>query len=107
MRIEILRGRVVDPVARTDRVEPVYVADGSIVAVGAAPAGFRAERTIEASGLVVAPGLIDLNARLREPGLEHKATLDSELKAAIAGGVTRLACPPDTSQSELGYAVRE
>lgn len=96
MRLEILRGRVVDPVARTDRIEPVYVADGKVVAVGAAPAGFHADRTIEASGLVVAPGLIDLNARLREPGLEHKATLASELRAAIAGGVTRLACPPDT-----------
>ena len=96
MRIEILRGRVVDPAGRTDGVAPVYVADGKIAAIGAAPAGFRADRTIEASGLVVAPGLIDLNARLREPGLEHKATLDSELKAAIAGGVTRLACPPDT-----------
>ncbi len=96
MRLEILRGRVVDPVARTDRVEPVYVADGKVAAIGAAPAGFRADRTIEASGLVVAPGLVDLNARLREPGLEHKATLESELRAAIAGGVTRLACPPDT-----------
>ena len=50
MRLEILRGRVVDPVARTDRVEPVYVADGKVVAIGAAPAGFRADRTIEASG---------------------------------------------------------
>jgi dihydroorotase len=96
MRIEILRGRVIDPVSRTDRIEPVYVADGKVAAIGAAPAGFRADRTIEASGLVVAPGLVDLNARLREPGLEHKATLDSELRAAIAGGVTRLACPPDT-----------
>ncbi len=96
MRIEIRNGRVVDPGARTDRTASVYVADGTIAAVGAAPAGFRADRTIEASGLVVAPGLVDLNARLREPGQEHKATLDSELGAAVAGGVTRLACPPDT-----------
>ncbi|HQU50706.1 MAG TPA: dihydroorotase [Casimicrobiaceae bacterium] len=96
MRIAILHGRVIDPVARTDRIEPIYLADGLVAAVGDAPAGFRADRTIEASGLVVAPGLIDLNARLREPGQEHKATLDSELRAAVAGGVTRLACPPDT-----------
>ena len=96
MRIEIRNGRVVDPAAGTDRTASVFVADGKIAAVGTAPAGFRADRTIEASGLVVAPGLVDLNARLREPGLEHKATLDSELKAAVAGGVTRLACPPDT-----------
>jgi dihydroorotase len=51
---------------------------------------------IDASGLIVAPGLIDLCARLREPGLEYKATLESEMAAAIAGGVTSLACPPDT-----------
>ena len=61
-----------------------------------APSGFRAERTLDATGLVVAPGLIDLAARLREPGLEYKATLESEVDAAVAGGVTSLACPPDT-----------
>jgi len=96
VRIAIVGGRVVDPASGTDRVAPVYVADGRIAALDAEPPSFHAERTIDAKGLVVAPGLVDLNARLREPGLEHKATLDSELKAAVAGGVTRLACPPDT-----------
>ena len=96
MRIVIRDGRVVDPVALTERTASVWIADGRIVAVGEAPAGFRADRTIDAAGLLVVPGLVDLNARLREPGLEHKATLDSELRAAVAGGVTRLACPPDT-----------
>jgi dihydroorotase len=67
-----------------------------VVAAGAPPDGFRADRTIDASGLVVAPGLVDLAARLREPGLEYKATLESEMLAAVAGGVTSLACPPDT-----------
>ncbi len=47
-------------------------------------------------GLVVCPGLVDLSARLREPGLEYKATLESEMQAAVAGGVTSLVCPPDT-----------
>ena len=51
---------------------------------------------IDARGLVVCPGLIDLSARLREPGFEYKATLESEMDAAVAGGVTSLACPPDT-----------
>jgi dihydroorotase len=74
----------------------VFVADGRIAAIGDAPAGFRADRVIDATGLVVAPGLVDLSARLREPGLEHKATLESEIHAAVAGGVTSLACPPDT-----------
>ena len=51
---------------------------------------------IDAKGLVLAPGFIDLSARLREPGYEYKATLESEMDAAVAGGVTSLACPPDT-----------
>ncbi len=96
MKIEIANGRVIDPAARADRVASLYVADGRIASVGTAPAGFRADRVLDASGLVVAPGLVDLSARLREPGLEYKATLESEMAAAIAGGVTRLACPPDT-----------
>ena len=64
--------------------------------IGAPPAQGSPERTIDARGLVVCPGLVDLAARLREPGFEHKATLESELDAACAGGVTSLACPPDT-----------
>ena len=96
MNILISNGRVVDPANRTDAVQDVYVAGGKIVALGAAPEGFTAERTIDASGLVVAPGFIDLAARLREPGFEYRATLESEMEAAMAGGVTSLAIPPDT-----------
>jgi len=96
MRIEINGGRVIDPAQSLDRVASVYIADGAIISVGTVPAGWRAERVIDASGCIVAPGLVDLAARLREPGLEHKATLESELAAAAAGGVTSLACPPDT-----------
>jgi len=68
------------------------------------PAGFRAERTINASNLAVCPGLIDLSARLREPGFEYKATLASEMQAAVAGGVTSLACPPDTDRRSMSLA---
>ncbi|HZI85167.1 MAG TPA: dihydroorotase, partial [Casimicrobiaceae bacterium] len=57
----------------------------------------EAETTLDARGLVAAPGFIDLAARLREPGFEYKATLESEMDAAVAGGVTSLACPPDTN----------
>jgi dihydroorotase len=57
---------------------------------------FQAERTLDATGLVVAPGLVDLAARLREPGQEHEGMLESELQAAAAGGVTSLVCLPDT-----------
>lgn len=96
MNILISNGRVVDPANRTDAVQNVYVAGGKIVALGQAPDGFVAERTIDAGGLVVAPGFIDLAARLREPGFEYRATLESEMDAAMAGGVTSLAIPPDT-----------
>jgi dihydroorotase len=95
-RIHVRRGRLVDPKNGVDEKRDLYLADGRVVAAGAAPDGFRADRTIDASGLVVAPGLVDLAARLREPGLEYKATLESEMLAAVAGGVTSLACPPDT-----------
>ncbi|HKP67537.1 MAG TPA: dihydroorotase [Casimicrobiaceae bacterium] len=96
MRIEINGGRVIDPAQSLDRVASVYIGDGAIASVGTAPSGWRADRVIDASACIVAPGLVDLAARLREPGLEHKATLESELAAAAAGGVTSLACPPDT-----------
>lgn len=95
-KILISNGRVVDPANRIDRVQDLYVAGGKVVALGPAPDGFEAERVIDASGLVVAPGFIDLAARLREPGFEYRATLESEMDAAMAGGVTSLAIPPDT-----------
>jgi dihydroorotase len=96
MNIEIKHGRVIDPANGIDAVQDVYIADGRIAAIGKAPAGFRAEHVIDATGLIVTPGLVDLSARLREPGYEYKATLESELDAAVAGGVTSLLCPPDT-----------
>jgi dihydroorotase len=96
MRIEIRNGRLIDPKHGVDRTTSVYVAAGKVAAIGEAPSGWNPNRTIDATGLVVAPGLIDLSARLREPGFEYKATLESEMAAAVAGGVTSLACPPDT-----------
>lgn len=91
MKLLVKGGRVVDPASGRDTLGDVFVADGRI----AQPAGMP-DRTIDAKGLVVAPGFIDLAARLREPGHEYKATLESEMDAAVAGGVTSLACPPDT-----------
>ena len=91
MKLLVKGGRVVDPASGRDAVGDVFIVDGRIAPGGGAP-----DRTLDAGGLVVAPGLIDLSARLREPGYEHKATLESEMDAAVAGGVTSLACPPDT-----------
>lgn len=96
MKIEIRNGRVIDPASGLDRATSVFVAEGRIFAVGDKAPGFTAEGVIDATGCVVCPGLVDLSARLREPGFEYKATLESEMTAAAAGGVTRLVCPPDT-----------
>jgi dihydroorotase len=96
MKLHIKNGRLIDPANGIDASRDLYLADGKVAAVGTAPAGFQADQTIDAQGLVVAPGLVDLSARLREPGYEYKATLESELQAAIQGGVTSLVCPPDT-----------
>ncbi|STR45891.1 dihydroorotase [Iodobacter fluviatilis] len=94
--IAILGGRLIDPLNNTDQHADLYLAGGKIVGVGSAPAGFVIDETINASGLLVSPGLVDLAARLREPGFEYKATLASEMAAAVAGGVTSIMCPPDT-----------
>src|SRR5690606_23780170 len=96
MKIHIKNGHLVDPANGVDAKQDLYIAAGKIVGVGSAPAAFTATKTIDASGLVVAPGLVDLSARLREPGYEHKATLESEMQAAVQGGITSLVCPPDT-----------
>ncbi len=91
MRLQIRNARIVDPATGTERTGDVHIAEGRIAQEFARP-----DRVIDARGLVLAPGLVDLAARLREPGFEYKATLESELEAALAGGVTTLACPPDT-----------
>ncbi len=96
MRIHIKNGRVVDPKQGIDVVQDVFIAKGKIVAIGTPPNEFQTNRVIDAQSLVVCPGLVDLSVRLREPGLEYKATLESEMAAAVAGGVTSFACPPDT-----------
>ncbi|MDT8363469.1 MAG: dihydroorotase [Nitrosomonas sp.] len=96
MKICIQNGRLIDPENRIDHVHDIFLADGKIVSIGSQPDGFHDCQRISASGLIVCPGLVDLAARLREPGLEYMATLESEQEAAVAGGVTSLACPPDT-----------
>lgn len=96
MNIHIKNGHLIDPHNGIDAQQDIFIADKHIAAVGQAPDGFAADQVIDASGLVVMPGLVDLAARLREPGYEYRATLESEMAAAMAGGVTSLSCPPDT-----------
>jgi len=95
MKLLIENGRVIDPTSKRDERADVAIAGGRIVAIGRA-LDFDAERRIDASGCIVMPGLVDLAVRLREPGHEHEGMLHSELRAAAAGGVTSVVCPPDT-----------
>ena len=96
MKILIQNGRVIDPASKFDSVCDVAIAGGRIVSIGSIAADFAANKVIDATGCIVAPGLIDLSARLREPGHEHEGMLESELAAAVTGGITSLVCPPDT-----------
>ena len=96
MKLLIRGGRLIDPASGLDRLGDLAIAGDRVIALGEVSRDFTPERTIDASGLVVAPGLVDLAARLREPGHEHEGMLESELAAAAAGGVTSLVCLPDT-----------
>jgi len=96
MNIHIKNGRLIDPSNKLDAQQDLFIVDRRVAAIGSAPKGFVAEQVIDAAGMIVMPGLVDVAARLREPGYEYRATLESEMAAAVAGGVTSLACPPDT-----------
>lgn len=89
-------GRVIDPASGFDQTADVVVAEGRVAAIGVLPQAAPGARVIEAGGCIVVPGLVDLAVRLREPGHEHARMLESEMAAAVAGGVTSLVCPPDT-----------
>ncbi len=91
-------GRVVDPSQNIDRIDDVLVRDGQVVAIGhgdGQPLG-KADETIDAAGLVVAPGLVDMHVHLREPGREEDETIETGTQAAVAGGFTSVACIPNT-----------
>ncbi|MCW8841634.1 MAG: dihydroorotase, partial [Gammaproteobacteria bacterium] len=89
-------GHIIDPANRLDRIADLYIEHGRIAAIGEAPEDFREETVIDAGGQIVCPGLVDLQARLREPGEKHKGSIAGETAAAAAAGITTLCCPPDT-----------
>ncbi len=98
MNITIENGRVIDPANNLDTNTNVYIQDGKIIHVGdSAPTGFAAEKNIDATGKIVCPGIVDMCARLRDPGQTNKGTIASETTAAAAAGITTICCPPDTS----------
>lgn len=95
-RLLIANGLILDPVTESVKTSNICIADGNIIAIGHQPDGFNADQTIDADGLIITAGLVDLCARLREPGLEFKADIRSEVNAAASAGITTLCCPPDT-----------
>jgi len=97
MKIHITNGRVMDPASQLDAQLDIFIDEGKIVAIAEHCQDFIADQTIDASDHIVCPGLVDLSARLREPGQEQAATIESETQAAVRGGITTLCVPPDTA----------
>ncbi len=95
-RICIKNGRVMDPASGHDAIADVLIADGKIAAIGIALDTTGAE-VFDATGMIVAPGFIDMHVHLREPGMEHSETIESGGRAAAAGGFTTVCCMPNTS----------
>src|SRR5450755_3152785 len=96
----IRNGRIVDPANRRDEVADLAIVDGRIAdlsAIRPAAAGQSAIEEIDATNLIVSPGLIDLHVHLREPGFGWKETIESGAQAAAAGGFTTIVCMPNTS----------
>lgn len=107
MRTAILGARVIDPASGLDQVTDLYIDGTKLVAIGQAPAGFVADKALDAQGLIAAPGLVDLSVALREPGYSRKGSIATETLAAAAGGVTSLCCPPLTKPVLDTSAVAE
>lgn len=95
-RLLIRGARVVDPAQSLDAIADLFIADGKLVAIGAAPDGYTADREIAAQGLVACAGLVDVSVSLKKPGAEHSRGMIRELAAAASGGITHVVCPPDT-----------
>ncbi len=108
MRLAITNGRVIDPVQNLDAITNVYISRGRIAGIGAQPPeGFSADQELDATHKWILPGLVDLQARLGEPGNHYAGSIATETQAAVAGGITSICCPPDTSPVNDTQAVTE
>ena len=101
-------GRVIDPSQTLDRVADLWLKDGTVLGVG--PQNATADRILDCTGLIVSPGLIDMHVHLREPGREEAETIATGTAAAVAGGVTSVACMPNTepaldSRSDAEFVI--
>lgn len=110
-KLLITNGRVVDPATQRDTTADLLIEDASIASIGDNIAADGAE-VFDASGLVVAPGFLDIHVHLREPGIEHAETIETGSKAAAAGGFTRVCCMPNTSpvndsETVTGYILEQ
>jgi len=96
MRIKITNGRIIDPANNLDKKGDLFIENGKIISVKKKSPKFTPNKIIDAGGLIVCPGLVDLSAHLREPGQQQNASISSETSAAASGGITSICCPPDT-----------
>lgn len=107
MNIQIKNGLLIDPVESTEHKADVFIEGNLVVGTGKAPKKFKADQTIDATGHWIMPGLVDCQARLREPGFTHKGNIESETRAAVANGITSVCMPPDTQPVIDNSAVVE
>src|SRR5438552_2917143 len=93
--LRVINGRLIDPSQQLDEVGELWIRGEQIVGIGP-QRGLQAARTLDAAGMIVCPGLIDMHVHLREPGREEDETIATGSAAAIAGGITSVACMPNT-----------
>src|SRR5262245_37585350 len=104
--LRIIHGRVVDPSQGIDRVDDVWIEGDKLLGVGPRP-NLHAQKTIDATGLIVCPGLIDMHVHLREPGQQADETIATGARAAVRGGITSVACMPNTQPAIDNQAAAE
>ena len=104
--LRITNGRIIDPAQSIDQVADLWIKGEFIHGIGPQQE-LHAERTIDASGKIVSPGLIDMHVHLREPGREEDETIATGTASALAGGVTSVACMPNTEPALDSQAAAE